>query len=362
MKRTSIAVLAILSVSVVLIGCNRSRGNQPTVTSQPQAIQAVQPAAPPPTPKVEMCDSTKEKELTEQIKRVLELPSLSGDARAVVASDLKDTLLRTSPTFRAASSTIDASAKQLSSQSLQLQYVSNHLRDDAIDWSTVANESSTAIKGELAALKATRSDKWEMTPLTWVMYDSKRELLYFENKATRRMLSMPLSLTQFDKISSRYSDSFHQEWVHFVEGRADQYETARRDGELGDFAPTGWAAEVKEWANQQSGRPAHSYFAEHTFVAGRPDTTPDGQGWNTLALADKSTDEILVDMPSHLDAVANGRMADVKDCLDSYEKTIQECYSWSEQFGKSTDASVGRDLLQRLSPHGCWEYPADYCR
>jgi hypothetical protein len=42
-----ILVGAILSVSIALSGCNHSKGNEPIVSSQPQAIQTVQAAAPP---------------------------------------------------------------------------------------------------------------------------------------------------------------------------------------------------------------------------------------------------------------------------------------------------------------------------
>jgi hypothetical protein len=38
---------AILSVSIVLVGCSRSNENQPAVASQPQAVRTVQAAAPP---------------------------------------------------------------------------------------------------------------------------------------------------------------------------------------------------------------------------------------------------------------------------------------------------------------------------
>jgi hypothetical protein len=336
MSRTTVFGIVIFSASFVLSGCSkRTKENPATVTSQSQPIQTVQAVAPPAIERVELYDYGKEKALAGQIKQVLELARLRGDDRAGVAFSLKDVLARTSPSFKAASNTIVAGAKQLSSQDLQAQYVHNHLRDDAIDWATVVNESSTALQSELRALQTTHANTWEVTSFTWLGYDGKRELLFVRDRGTDEAFVTPMSLGQYDRIKSRYYGDFHQDWVDFVKKRATEDERARRDREwstdsalriiLPENSPQ--VEDAVRWAQRQNGTLGQWYLSERTVVAGKANSdSTERKQWSTLILTDKASDEILLRI-SELRPATTSERANAETESSHGGLTFDDCYS-----------------------------------
>lgn len=94
MLRAIIFVVAILSVSIVLSGCNRSGGPQPAVASQTQAIQTVQAAAPPASEKTQAPDNGKASGITVDqycvliAGKVSKLDSQNNQIEAAISQEL----------------------------------------------------------------------------------------------------------------------------------------------------------------------------------------------------------------------------------------------------------------------------------
>ena len=85
MLRNIVLGVAILSVSAVLFGCSRSKGNQTTVTSQPQAIQTVQTVAPSPSP--QSSSATPSPSPTVASREPEKQPSVQATADTPIATD-----------------------------------------------------------------------------------------------------------------------------------------------------------------------------------------------------------------------------------------------------------------------------------